>query len=170
MLAGHQVGHVSADVIVGDMLSRHLDEALLAKDELHKIVVVLLHSETEMLWHGEMYVGAELLDGIDDRVSYLLCGGICRQIQLECVGYLTNLGSLNVVEVLYNVGESPSAGNAVRGVSVCAESLTDAVTDLYADICHAADTAYGVTLELWAQYNGNFETDEISESAFPGFC
>ena len=38
------------------------------------------------------------------------------------------------------------------------------------DFYTTADTAYGVTLELWAQYNGNFETDEISESAFPGFC
>lgn len=138
MLAGHQVGHVSADVIVGDMLSRHLDKALLTQDELHEVVVVLLHGEAEVLRHGEMHVGAELLDGIDDRVPDFLCGGLCGQTQLERVGYLTHLGSLNVVEVLYNVGESPRAGDAVRCVSVCAESLADAVADLNADVGHAA--------------------------------
>lgn len=36
------------------------------------------------------------------------------------------------------------------------------------DFYTSYDSTYGVTLELWAQYNGNFETDEISETAFPG--
>lgn len=36
------------------------------------------------------------------------------------------------------------------------------------DFYTSYDSTYGVTLELWAQYNGNFETGEISETAFPG--
>ena len=40
--------------------------------------------------------------------------------------------------MLDDIRQRPRAGNAVRRVRVCAERLTDAVTDLHADVGHAA--------------------------------
>lgn len=43
-------------------------------------------------------------------------------------------------------------------------STSDELLEFYTD----RTTAYGNTIELWAQYSGNFETEYISASQFPG--
>ena len=58
MGAGHQVRHISAYIVVRDVLGGHLDQALFTQDKFDEVVVVFFHREAEVAGHRQAHIGA----------------------------------------------------------------------------------------------------------------